>query len=422
MKKLFLLFQNHYVKKAKLTLQSVIDKYKGSKLEYVLLPIPGTGCTYLPIQFEALQTLDFASAMFRYHMTLSMTSRRYAHDDVVEPKYDYFTTRLIATSLEEFYYALHNIMAFRYMKALSHSSEEDSYWFIDIADLDIEIVDRLGNSVGRELIQQSVLDDTVPFHIAALDDICKICAAKYGIGLDCEMTDAVFTGHFCLNDDGDVRTWVYQKRPIELFSRVSVVGVINLYTGAISLIRDDDYDAALRIGESSLYLTPISLGLGAEHVTSHLRQISAYYGLDKYSFIRSNDADDEYQENRVFHDWADCILDCFTYVFYDIDDVLNALEYLPWVFQVYREAATHHLYTTVINEDEITSEDQEALMLKKYRDQVTVLADFRITISTSSSAPTEDDMLKIVTDSYQDYLPNAKEVSYLLKIQELGTD
>jgi hypothetical protein len=85
------------------------------------------------------------------------------------------------------------------------------------------------------------------------------------------------------------------------------------------------------------------------------------------------------------------------------------------VLKVYHEAGKDWALSNYCT---VESDDEEMQIMQDMDRRCTVLGNFSLEYMDAGDAPVEDGMLTIYTDIYEDYLPNLKEVCYLLLLEE----
>lgn len=413
-RKIILLERNHDVQFSKKSIKHLLAKDKLAKTRWVLIPIEQTSATYIGVDASKIIERPFETAIIRYHLQFKRGLKAPSEtaeitEDGVSVAYDYMTTTIAATTVEELYQGIYNMLILKYIRTLTDgSNDSDESWFMDVEDVSVKFLD--GNGEVTETFQVRHRDYFKDgSDLSASNQLYwKICE---WFGLFCPeakwKTDT-YTWETCSNLTFELSPrgliWVEHRGSIELFQRVKYVGIMSADTRSFILLTDKEYDQIPRIHDSAVFITPINL-YDASNSIPYL-PICSMYGLPKYEFypdLADNGYDDS-GPDMLYNDFASRVYDILTFYIYGCEDTAIFLDNIFYILQVLFEGCK--IWTaSCVGRDDIENMNTECTVY------------LNIAIEMVQDSPAELS-LTIHTDVFEDYLPNIKEVTYLLQLEE----
>lgn len=402
-RKIYLLNQNHDVIKSKSTIAQLKREGALDRTEWVLIPIRNTSATYIAVDATTILSQNFDYADVRFHMKMKDLYRADKNDPREITLYDYYTTTLHADTIEELYNALYNVMVFRYIKELFGDTDSvDTFWFIDVADLEISLF-KNQKRIKHFYVEAEKCADEVPFEYSATDEMSARIAQYFGL----KSADSWITmANIYFKKDKKGLKWYETNKPVDLFSDVYAILDSNPFAKSFVMLRADAYDAALRMHNAMLYITPVALS--GDTIDYDVLPIASAYGLSKYEFNDGKYADDNADAAlQIYHDYSPGnIPEIFSFDIKDESGIMFMLDNLTYIMQVYLEGIKVWM-SDIDNRDD----------LQYYQHRATLVANMIIDLESAKGHPS-DNQLVIYTDPYEDYPPNLAEVCYLLELQE----
>jgi hypothetical protein len=418
-RKIWLLGKDRKVSSSKKTIAQLRDALRLDDAQWVLIPIAQTSTTYIAVDGDAILMRKFARAEIRYHMQLKSTVGRYrkGEDRTERLQRDYYTSSITALTHEELYNALYNVLVFGYIKDMISGDAIDSYPFLDVVEMEVSLYDEKGriletfNANDKNL---SSIEDS-PFYISRTSALCGRVANHFGLIYADQWLTAP---NLYFKSWGKLVKWYEATAVIDLYSDISHVLISNPYTKSFSMMTDDEYDAALRIRSINAFITPLAVMDSGATGTNNSRYLSVAnaYDLPKYYFEENRYyGATEDMTSRIYHDFGPSAMEIFSYCINDSEDVMTFLDNISFVLKVYHEAGKDWALSNYCT---VESDDEEMQIMQDMDRRCTVLGNFSLEYMDAGDAPVEDGMLTIYTDIYEDYLPNLKEVCYLLLLEE----
>lgn len=405
-RKTYLLNQNHDVIKSKSTIAQLKREGALDRTEWVLIPVQNTSATYIAVDATTILSQDFDYADVRFHMKMKDLYRADKNNPTEITLYDYYTTTLHANTIEELYNALYNVMVFRYIKELFGDTDSvDTFWFIDVADMEISMY-KNRKRVKHFYVEAEKSADEVPFEYSATDEMSARIASYFGL----KNADSWITmPNIYFKKTKDALKWYETNKPVDLFSDIHSILESNPFAKSYVMLRTDAYDAALRMHNAMLYVTPVAISF-EDKIDYEVLPIAAAYGLEKYDFRADgvSGCDSEDAAMPIYHDYGSGggIPEIFSFDIKDESGIMFMLDNLTYIMQVYLEGIKVWMAGVEETDD-----------LQRFKDRSTLVVNMIIDLESPKCHPS-DNQLIIYTDPYEDYPPNLTEVCYLLELQE----
>lgn len=413
-RKIILLEKNHEVRFSKKSIRHLIAKDKLSTTRWVLIPVQETSATYIGVDASKITERPFTTAMIRYHLRFKRGMKvppenAELSENGVSVAYDYMTTTIAATSVEELYQAIYNMMVLKYIRTLTDGANDtDESWFMDMEDISVTFLDKDDNTIDQFQVRHRDYAKKGNDFQASNKVYWEICdyfglyypAAKWS-------TDTLLW-ETCANLTFEMRTdklvWVEHRGTIQLFQRVKYIGIMSADTRAFIILTDKEYDQIPRIHDAAVFVTPITL-YESTNPYPYL-PICSMYGMPKYEFypdIANNSMDDS-GPDMLYNDFASRVYDILTFYIYGCEDTAIFLDNIFYLLQVLFEGCK--IWTaSCAGRDDIENMGTDCTVY------------LNIAIEMVEDSPAECS-LTIHTDVFEDYLPNIKEVAYLLQLEE----
>lgn len=409
-RKLILLRRDKSVKFTKKKLAQVIAKGMLSGVEWVLIPIYRTGCSYIAVAADTLLIQQFKMAHIKFHLMYKEIGR--AGHNYNEPEentlYDYYVTEMSAYTQEELYQVLYQVGVFRYIQEFySKSDYVDTFWYMSMDDISVELYDGKGKVFDHFEFRQSTDGcDDVPFNYSRFGELCRMMAHHFGlIGPDDELVLHNISINY--NERRGGYTWKVHKEPVQLFSNVAYVGVANAHTKSFTLLTDDEYDQSLRMQNGQLFVVPICLYDYEKEVLPSGMALCHQYNIPKYRFGEWNGGYDPTEDflDTLYHYYGSAAGEIYGMDFYDAEEMMLLIDNLYFVMQVYTEGAK------ISGIRDCNLDDIQSLSACS-----NCVVELIVHLDSPKGNPSDNDLI-IVTDYYEDYPPDMKRVSYLLQLE-----
>lgn len=413
-RKIILLEKNHDVIFSKKGIRHLVAKNKLTTTRWVLIPIQETSATYIGVDASKILERPFTTAVIRYHLQYKRGMKvipdgAQLTEDGVSIAYDYLTTTIAATTVEELYQAIYNMMVLKYIRTLTDgSNDSDESWFMDVEDISVSFLDKENQLIDKfQVRHRDYFKKGTDFH-ASNQVYWEICE-YFGLFLPANRwknDDIIWEtcSNLTFEIKGDRLVWVEHRGNITLFQRIKYVGIMSADTRSFILLTDKEYDQIPRIHDAAVFVTPITL-YESTHSYTYL-PICSTYGMPKYEFypdIANNSLEDS-GPDMLYNDFASRVYDILTFYIYGCEDTAIFLDNVFYVLQVLFEGCK--IWTaSCAGRDDIENMSTECTVY------------LNISIEMVEDSPAECS-LTIHTDVYEDYLPNLKEVTYLLQLQE----
>lgn len=438
--RLYLLKRDHTVCTTKKTIAEMRRDHELEKYQWILIPIQAMSSSYVPVDTRILSTLNFTDAEIRFHMKLktraraaSVSKTRVTDDefgmmgecwDTQDEDFvlwDYYTTSVTAQTVEEFYNAIYNILAFSYVKELQGLTDSDDIVWMDVVDLELTF-QRDGRDTDHVVIRSEQGSEDVPFDCDVSDHMCASLVERFGIGLrpsQCNMG----MPNLYFKSANDRTEWVATTSPIDLTRDVTTILVGNYAARSYVMLKAWEYDQLLRMQNGMMYISPIDMRY-QDDFDYDMLAVAAYYKLLKYELRMWGGDEDLYEEpgTRVYHDY-ESMCDITNIQVLDTDDIIALVEHLDFVFKVFHESISVMISCERRANERCANDDDLFMPAQNSMDphlHSTVFANLVIDITKGRESPTEDTQLVIYTDCYEDRLPNLQEMAYILKNDELS--
>lgn len=406
-RKVIILNRDHTVVRRKKPIRELIKTGKLDKAEWVLIPIMSTSCTYLAVDRDTLLTQQFFTATIRFHLNFRVINgyRKNGESSLEkdEVRYDYYTTTMLATTPEELYQVLYQVGAYRYIQELFSTSDyADEFWYISVEDMEISLYNDRGKVIDHfQFNQHSEESDDVPFLYSRFADLARAMSTHFGL---ISPEDDMVLQNLYLEYKNGTMMWKQCNTPQDLTSNMRWIGVGNAKSKSFTVLNRDEYDQCLRMGNGAAFMTPISL---YDFTNSFLYlPVCNAFSLPKYSFDTSfTDGEDTDAGLAVFEFFGPSIYDTFGFTIYDAEDIILLLDNCKTFLQVYQEGSKIILGECV-NRDDIEHLNLEA----------TTFLQITIGLENNRGTPADYNLI-IYSDAFEDYIPNIKEVAYILQLE-----
>lgn len=401
-RQIYLLMMDGKVIKTKKSIRKIRALGLLSGAKWVLLPIYKTLYTYIAVDADTIIHLDFDRVIMRYHMKYKTVGRGEHNAPIEDTIFDYYTVESEITSIETFYNAIYNIMAFRYFKELYANSDGiDKYWFIDVPDIAISFY-KGKKSYSKLCIRSEQAVDEVPFDYSPADEMSARIASNFGL---LGHNDWINLNNLTMSYDkeGAIR-WRFSREAIQVFTNVYKVGIANPFTKAFTLLKSRDYDASLAIETTSIFVTPMDLsGLDISFLP-----ICHKYEIPLYQ-TDAPQGDIDSPSTLVFHDLSYRVYEVFSFESITGEEYAVFLDNLEYLLQIFTEGVRVHILEGADKDDEIA--------FSKLMTSATVLVTMELNI-IAVDHPAEVLNLTINTDSYEDRKPTIKDVCKLIRLHD----
>lgn len=399
-RKTYLLYKDHTVSWSKKPLQAIIDQDFHKMVQWVLIPIYQTGYTYIAVAGDAFLGSTFDHATIRLHMQYRLVSHQ---GKTLGPServwYDYYTTTMEVEQLEDFYQALYNVMAFRYMQEISGCTDNiDEMWYMAVEDIAIKLYDEKGKKYDSfEYSLHTGEDDDVPFNYDRFLSLCNELSDHFMLG---KIVSGMQAPNMVLEKtrEGDI-IWKASKQNIDMRSSLHRVCIANWDTGGYTILKPDDYDQLLRLSKGEVFITPISL---LDDPCRYSALPVAYdFNLPKYSFDRYNDPD----SSEVHEHYGPQVYGVLTMSIFEAESIIVFLDNFHFVYRVYHEGTKVAVAHMADRDD-----------LENLAHHCTTLIECFFDLESNDGHPSDRQFI-IRTDPYEDNPVSLKEVIQLLKLE-----
>lgn len=390
--------------------------------EWVLIPIQESSATYIAVSGDTILQNRFATADIRYHMRLKMLDSISAKEDGLTEEIlkDYYTTTITATSVEELYNAIHNLLFFYYVREVIATSDLlDYYWFMEVADVEITLRDGLGKKIKHFLLEDKSYDDDCPFNYTVSfsyekgEQLLTKIAKTFGLIYP---TSILSTPNLYFKEEGKRIVWGEYHTKIDLYSTISRILCTNPYTKSLIMLKMKEMDALLKVHAATMYIQPIDLYDFRHDAIYDRLPIAHDFNLPKYELAEIDDMsnDEEHKGYIVQEHYGPMVLEVFSFDIYDPEDYAYVVDNIGLWMQVYHEGAS--AYSSALRNVGSREEDPEKLDAI-HRATTTVFATIIGDINDIRGTPAESQIV-IYTDIYEDEKPNIKETCAILAAQE----
>lgn len=402
-KKTRLLYRDRRRTKTKQPLQTLILSGEMSKVQYVLLPVPGFSSVYMGVDGCFLEALHFHHAEIRYRM-MAITSdleatRVYSEPGDIDVVYEYCTIPLRACTLEEFYYQLHGLFQIDYIQDLMFTDYDcGRNCFMTLQDLEIYVYDAPDHESLR--FERYATGDQ---KVLNMEEVGRDLRRMFGI---IGAADHKYPTFLYENRDG-FPTWRAVTGNFDLTASIERVAFGSIRAnGTYIELRDDEYDQLLRCQSAYLQISWYDFNTGQSpklKVDEDSLALTTVYEIDRFAFrYDSGTPEDECVE--LAEGVGQYMIVTIGTSAYDFDEVAFLIEYLAPVLR------THHELVSAL-----TAEATEFLTPEIQHHNTSVVAELRIEVGEHHPADTQ---LRIITDAWQAHQPTLKQACYLLGLQE----
>lgn len=401
-KKTRLLYQGGRRTKTKQSLQSLIRSGEMSRVQYVLLPVPGFSSVYMGVEGSFLEAFSFHHAEIRYRMT-AITSdleatRVYSEPADIDVVQEYCTIPLRAQTIEEFYYHLHGLFQIDYIQDLMFTDYDcGRNCFMTLQDIEVYVYDSIDHkSISLERYasyDQKVLD---------MEVIGRTLRETFGV---IGATDHKFPT-FLYEEREGMPTWRSEYGSFDLNSSVDRVAFGSIRAvGTYIELGDGEYDQLLRCQNAYLQISWYDFNNTLSptlRVDEDNLAITTVYEVDRFTFLEGNEPADELVE--IAEGTSQYMVTTIGTSAYDFDDIAFLVEYLGAMLRAHHELVSA-----------LSATASEALNTEIQHHNTTVLAELRIEVGAHHPG---DIQLRIMTDVWQAHQPTLKQVCFLLGLQE----
>lgn len=396
--KLILLKTNGSFQKTKKSIAQLLLE-DGDDIEWVLIPILNTSCTYIAVDWCHILRYPAERIYIKYHLKYGQWMRRDVCDPII---YDYYTTSLTLTSLEELYQLIYTMGAYHYVASLPDDSSwngSDYYWYIMMSDISIDLCDHDDHSLFNfeYHMDMSLLQDS-PFDVLQAEKLCRLLRKNFGLyGTNSNM---VMDTLVITEGKNDLK-WSFTNGPCELSMDVTHVGVPNPICKSFTLMKARDYDLALQFGMGYLVLIPLCFSEPMEESNLH---ISEDLALNQFTITKDKFFDEAY--GSLYAKYQDAIFEHFSMSVRDGEDSMLVLDNFFYIMQIYYEGIK---LIAFLNQDEAKDDTK----INGMRDRTSLLLTFVVTVI---AATVEGDVnIEVVADVRDDHIPNLKDVCHILR-------
>lgn len=402
-KKTRLLYRDHRRTKTKQPLQRLILSGEMSKVEYVLLPVPGFSSVYMGVDGCFLEAFPFHHAEIRYRMMAISSdleaTRVYSEPSDIDMIHEYCTIPLRASTVEDFYYQLHGLFQIDYIQELMFTDYDcGRNCFMSLEDLEIYVYDTPDHEMLRferyATYEQKVLN---------MEEVGRDLRRAFGI---IGASDYKYPT-FLYEDRDGFPTWRMVYGNFDLTSSIERVAFGSIHTnGTYIEIKDDEYDQLLRCQSAYLQISWYDFNTEQSpklEVDAESLALTSVYEIDRFAF-NSGDGPAHDECVELAEGAGTYMLVTIGTSAYDFDEIAFLIEYLPAILR------THHELISAMTADPV-----ESLTPEIQHHNTSVVSEMRIEVGERHPASTQ---LRIITDVWQAHQPNLKQVCYLLGLQE----
>lgn len=401
-KKTILLCRNDgRLMETKMSISKLIEGNHLHRVKWVLIPIYRCAQTYISVEGTQFLDRQISSARVRFHLIFREINPHSGIPSNDLPKYDYYPTSIDVYSYEDLYQLIYQIGVFRYIQELyGYGDGKDPFWYMTVEDIEITLYNNSQQVDHFTYRQHSEKDIDVPFQYSSFGDLCKALFKHFGIA---DANEEMVFHNMAIeraSKKSDQNLWRISKGPIQLFDKVRMIGIGNPKTKSYTFLTMDVYDQILRLKNAQVFLTPLGFAHCKPQSIVEYLSTAHKYELPKYEFTSM--AQDDYANNRVYHDLSNYITEVFSIMVYDAEDVVLLIENLSFLMQIYYEGAK--IENAIVEE----TDDLNSMMYK-----ATVFCEIVVDTETDNGVPS-DESLHITTDFFEDDLPKVTEIGLIL--------
>lgn len=392
------------------------------KADWVLIPIQHTRRTYIAVAAKRIQETPFTEARIRYHMMFRGLEFGVGQVDP-ETLWDYYTVEVVATSVEEFYQAIYNVLVFHLIDEMNGYIDHAEYlWSMSVDDIDIQL---LNQNVVVDKFSLHIGDDVndSPFNFQITDYVGTRLKEHFGIyGSESYRQSHRLGGKwetehclFIYDVSGEPHWDLVKKCDMNVACRMTQVGFYIWEIGGFLLLPHNEFLPITQIHSATFYIMPLDL---SDQDNGEMASICHHYAMPKYEWppimdflVVNGESTSGYETS--YHICANHGFDNVSGFSADIgsfQEVAIYIDSLRYLLNVYQEGSKI-LYASAHNVDD--------LMKIQYRAStflyIVVDVDSGVFDPNRGIYPDEgDEPLIVYTDSFEDNLPTVDEIGMII--------
>ena len=372
--------------------------------------------TYIAVAASRILETPFNEARIRYHMKFRGAEFGVGQVDPVT-LWDYYTVTVDATSIEEFYQAMYNVLAFHLVDEMNGYIEHAEWlWTMSIDDIEIEL---LNQTVVVEKFAKHVQPDIddAPFSFQVTDWVAGEIKNQYGIyGSKMYRAHHKLGGRYATNHclylftASDEEHWVFvDKADMNAAVRMDTVGIYVWETGGFVMMKQSDFLSATQMRNATVHIMPLDLG---DQDDPRMASICCHYEVPKYEYPPIMDAlmvqtNMDSMANGPEASYMICAHHCFDNMsgfsaeLFGPQDICIYMDALRYLLNVYQEGAKI-LYASKYQLDDLSKVQYRASTF------------FYAVIDVDAVGYPHDEPLVVYTDSFEDNLPTLDELCMII--------
>ena len=337
MKHKFVLFKDGTYQTSKRAISKIhrnVRRYGKTKVEMVLIHIRGYTNLYTPVKMNPLMKMDHG--IIRYHMRLMLSGSAVdTSDDIV--LLDYYPTEIEIFSYEELIEVYHNISTMLYLEHSTASNcTEMNIPYMDICACSIEIEKNDKTLYHYDSKVPKKKRKEIPYKYtqvsAIIDDISEDIGIHDQYAIEMASYENSFQKLELFYHPKRGMRWEFRSIRHAMYTETMAVGIINPLARTILMMDDMVYEELLKIDKATIYIATLETD-GADSYQDDLMRTRRKHPIYEITY------DETPQDSVGINEWEiyNEIIEAYSYVMDNPDDVIFFICYLPHVMKLYRE-------------------------------------------------------------------------------------